>query len=355
MLSTMKENTPEERKEEMREKCWEYCEGYEGLLGLCVDMSFLLDNSGNILYVAPSCKQILGYTQKEMMADKFNYFELVHPDDFKKATNFSVEFSEGGLPGTRDTEFRLIRKDGKTIWVSASLKIVKDKAGKLLGTQGVLRDITQRKQLEESFIENSKAAAIGELAAELCHELNNPLAALLGNAQLLLQELPDTNPHRIDIEKILSGARRLKKVTDLLGELSRKEYAFQLGNINDLVEEALNTVEEGSPTNGFNIIKKYAPNLPRIKVSSAHLKKVFLNLALNARKSMPKGGTLKVTTNSEGNRVKIVFERAGISRYPDLWIAHARDVSKKHQGTFVVQSKDSETTYIMRLPVNEGG
>ena len=116
----------------------------------------------------------------------------LHPDDKRRVAKAVQDHFEKRLP--YDVEYRMRVKSGEFRWFSARGTAVWDKEGHPIRIAGSLRDITERKSMEQSLFQSEKIAAVGQLAAGIAHELNNPLHAILGYAQGLLQEQPSRPP-----------------------------------------------------------------------------------------------------------------------------------------------------------------
>ena len=163
-----------------------------------------------------------------------------------------------------------------------------------------LREIQERKEralLEEQFRQSQKMEAIGALADGIAHDFNNILIAISGFCDLMLEDMSSENPH-------YSQAAEIKKASRLATALTQQLLTFSRKQESQTTELNLNTVIEGAATMLRQIVQKgvrlnvnLAPHLPSIQADATQIEQVLLNLAVNARDAMPKGGTLTVETS----------------------------------------------------------
>ncbi len=170
----------------------------------------------------------------------------------------------------------------------------------------------------EELVRAEKLAAIGELAAGVAHEINNPLAIIRGNSELLQMSIAEGAENRDEVDTILQQAGRVERIVANLLRFARQEKK-QLGQvrINLLLEEILGQISHQVPLTGIQIIKGYEPGLPQLAVDGDQLQQVFTNLILNGIQAMPEGGTLTVTTELDDEagccRITIADSGSGIA------------------------------------------
>ncbi|RPI30212.1 MAG: GAF domain-containing protein, partial [Chloroflexota bacterium] len=162
-----------------------------------------------------------------------------------------------------------------------------------------LQERIEAQRLAESrLIRSARLAAVGEMAAGVAHELNNPLTTVTGFVELVLEELPPDSPHRNDLEMVLRESQRARGVVRRMLDFSRPvENRRVRTDANELVNDVLVLVRHLARTGGVDIITELIPGLPWISVDPSQIKQVLLNLVHNAIQAMPKGGVLKVFTS----------------------------------------------------------
>jgi signal transduction histidine kinase len=162
-----------------------------------------------------------------------------------------------------------------------------------------IRLIAQQ-EAENRLIQAAKLAAVGEMAAGIAHELNNPLTTVAGFTELILDEIATDAPHRADIEMVLHEALRARGVVRRLLDFARQgERTRARSDINQIIDDVLALTTHFIHTNGVRLETDFQPDLPWVSVDSNQMKQVFLNLVHNALQAMPTGGNLLIKTEAQ--------------------------------------------------------
>ncbi len=191
--------------------------------------------------------------------------------------------------------------------------------GKVVGSVHVARDTTERKRMEEQLIIADRLASVGELAAGIAHELNNPLTSVIGFSQLLLDKNV-TDDVKEDLKVVYSEAQRTAEVVkNLLIFARRHTPAKQPVNINSIIDKVLKLRAYEQRVNNIRVITRFTSDLPEIMADYFQLQQVFLNIIINAEHFMIEAhgrGTLTIKTEVTGNIIKASFadDGPGISR-----------------------------------------
>jgi signal transduction histidine kinase/CheY-like chemotaxis protein len=200
-----------------------------------------------------------------------------------------------GLGGASTYELEIIAKDGRKVMLEVSSRILFVQ-GKPVGVEGIGRDISDRKVLEEELRHSQKMEAVGRLAGGIAHDFNNLLTAVLGHSELLLATPSLDTTIREDLKEIRKAGERAASLTRQLLAFSRKQ-------ILELRILDLNAVIAGMQTLLSRLIGEHihlsivnAPDLGRVRADQGQLEQVILNLAINARDAMPEGGQLTIGT-----------------------------------------------------------
>lgn len=157
--------------------------------------------------------------------------------------------------------------------------------------------IEAQRSAEMRLIQAAKLAAVGEMAAGVAHELNNPLTTVTGFAELILEDLPPDASSRADIELILREARRARDVVRRLLDFARQsESTRTLADLNEVLADVIELTRHLMHTSGVTFTKDLAPELPWVSIDRNQMKQVFLNLFHNALQAMPTGGELRLIT-----------------------------------------------------------
>ena len=154
-----------------------------------------------------------------------------------------------------------------------------------------------QRSAENRLIQAAKLAAVGEMAAGIAHELNNPLTTVTGFSELVLEELPPNSAHRDELEMVLREARRASDVVRRLLDFSRQGERTRIrADINEVVNDVIALTRHLIHTNDVRLIVELNESLPWVSIDHNQMKQVLLNLIHNALQSMPKGGKLQVST-----------------------------------------------------------
>ncbi len=147
--------------------------------------------------------------------------------------------------------------------------------------------ITHKKQLEEHLTRTEKLAALGQLAAGVAHEINNPLGGILVYAYLLLEDLEEGRPERTQAEKIVREATRCKEIIQGLLEFSRHMPSKMTPlNVNGVLEQVFSLVGDHLLFQNIDLVQQFAPQLPLVLGDKNKLEQVFINLLMNSGESM---------------------------------------------------------------------
>ena len=188
----------------------------------------------------------------------------------------------------------------------------------LRGAQLELKARMQAQQeAERRLLQAAKLAAVGEMAAGIAHELNNPLTTVTGFTELILDETSSDAPHRADIELILKEARRARDVVRRLLDFARQgERTRSKTDINEIIEDVLMLTRHLIHTSGVQLSLELVKDPPWVSVDTNQMKQVFLNLIHNALQAMPTGGSLEIQTSerTRGDRrwIAVVVKDSGI-------------------------------------------
>ena len=177
---------------------------------------------------------------------------------------------------------------------------------------GIQRQLSEVGRVQQQLAQASKLGAIGELAAAVAHEVNNPLTGILGFSELLLTELQEDDPRHEEAAVIQAEAVRARSIIRSLLEFARPRPPQRISSdLNSLSRSTLELVRFRARETGVSIVEEYG-DLPRLDIDPDALKQVMLNLLNNAFEAMPRGGELRVATRADGDRVGLTLADNGI-------------------------------------------
>jgi len=266
-------------------------ERYRDLVENAHDIIYSHDLDGNYTSMNKAGAAITGYTVQEAL--KLNLSKTVAPEYLSSAK----EMLTRKLAGDRVTayEMEIIAKDGRRITVEANTKLVY-RDGVAVGVQGIARDVTERKHLEDQLRQSQKMEAIGQLAGGVAHDFNNLLTAINGYSGLALQRIDEHHPLRSYLEEIKKAGDRAANLTRQLLAFGRKQILQPLPiNLNDIVTD-MNKMLHRLIGEDIVLTARLDPALNRVKADPGQIEQVLVNLVVNARDAMPQGGNLTIET-----------------------------------------------------------
>ncbi len=274
---------------------------YRTLFEESKDAIYISTPEGKLHDINPAGVEMFGYSSREEM----QALDIVHdlyynPED---RDVFIRLLNQNGY--VKNFELVLKRKDGSSIIVLETATSVHDKSGTPLAYRGILRDITQQRMLEEQLRHVQKMESIGTLAGGIAHDFNNILSIIVGHASLL--KMHKSNPDRLTrgVETILKATQRGASLVQQLLTFARKsDITYEPVRINDIITEIAQLLHETLPKK-IEVKINLEQNIPSMVADVTQIHQVLLNLALNARDAMPKGGVLSITsTIIPGNTVR---------------------------------------------------
>jgi PAS domain S-box-containing protein len=262
--------------------------------------------------------RITGYTPEELLNKSAK--DLVHGDDLEEAMERYRRRQRGEVMN-QVYEIKLVRKDGVPITAFFSVAPAPSYEGKV-ATVGFVRDITERKHMQKSLLLSQRLASIGKLAAEIAHEINNPLTSVLTFSKLVAR-IFKSEPfptHRLPemceyISHLDAEATRCANLARNLLDFSRHgDIDIKDNDIHELLEKTLDILRHRAALDQIRISTSFAPVVPRLSCDFKRLQQAFINIFWNAIEAMPQGGALSVSTqfDPERNRVTIEISDTGV-------------------------------------------
>ena len=404
-----------------------------------VRLQYLVDNTPAIIYctvpsgdfkmtfVSNNAVHVLGYQPQDMVADPNFWFDHIHPDDAPAIfSSLALVFTEG----QRAYEYRFRTADGSYLWMHDSLRLVRDEQGAPLEVIGALTDITSRKQMEEALqakgeeqqlligklseahdqlLQSEKMASIGQLAAGIAHEINNPVGFVNSNMGSLqnyvgtlfgvlaeyeraaaahpqlapqlaaLRQRADLDFLKEDVTDLvresMDGLKRVKDIVQALKDFSHVgETEWQIADLHQGLDSTLNIVSNELKYKAT--IEKHYGVLPPIKCLASQLNQVFMNLLVNAGHAIKERGTIRISTGAADGWVWVEVADTGAGIKPEhlnrifepffttkpvgsgtgLGLSLSYGIVNKHGGKIeVVSELGKGTRFTVRLPQTPPG
>jgi len=259
------------------------------------------DLEGKILSWNRGAETMLGYHLEEILGE--NTATLVpanRKEEMEKLRDLATKEEN-----ISNYETVMLKRNGSLIEVAVTVSPIKDAKGKIVGVSNISRDITERKNSQQALRKNEeqmqlsqKMDAIGRLAGGVAHDFNNLLNVIEGNSDFLRDALSPGDPHLEEVEEIKKAVQQGAQLTHQLLAFGKKQVSQpQLVHLNDLVSDMCKMFKRLIDASiDFEFIQ--AKNLKWIQSDPGQIQQILLNLVLNARDAMPKGGKLIVTTKS---------------------------------------------------------
>ena len=282
-------------------------EKYRQLIEQSSDAIYLFHNNRFEIVNQKFCS-LFSTSPAEATAPNFDFLAFVAEKD-KPHVEQHLMVAEKSLPPGLTYEF-VVSEDGKRTILEASVLSIKYKQGYAI--QGVLRDITVRKELEEQLYQSQKMEAIGQLAGGVAHDFNNILTVINGYSEMLFVLAERNSVQFNGLQQIREAGSRASALTRQLLAFSRKQFLTpQLINLNDLITNLEKMLGRLIGEN-IDLVTYLAPDLAIIKADPGQIEQVIVNLVVNARDAMPKGGKLTIETDN------INLDETTINKYHDM-------------------------------------
>lgn len=347
-----------------------------------------INEKGLVTLINRKGTEVLGFEENELIGK--NWFDLCVPERLrqKRKETFAAVMA-GETKEIEDYENIIVTKSGEERIIDWHNTTLTDEKGHIIGTLSSGEDITLRKQTEAEMIKTEKLTSLGQLAASVAHEVNNPIAGILVYVTLLIKKYNDQNIQSESTErqlvKMKTELERTSRIIKNLLDFSRQsEPNIRPIEVNATVEAALQLVDHQISLESIELVKKLDPNLPLINADFDKIQQVLINIILNATQAMSDGGTLTIATSLvEGteingavkNTVRIDITDTGVGipeenisklftpffttkekgKGVGLGLPVVHGIIKQHGGRIDVESKPNQgTTFSLYLEVLDG-
>jgi PAS domain S-box-containing protein len=349
------------------------------------DVIVIMDAEGRLLDINPAGSELFGYEKEELLA--LDVGRDLYCDAAARASFLLTLYGAGSV---REYDVRMKRRDGETLHVLKSASVIRNEQGEIVGYQGVIHDLTERKRLEQQLLQSQKMESIGLLAGGVAHDFNNLLTAILGYGHMIQERHASGNESlRTFIGQVISAANRATELTRNLLTFSRKQIIDPKPIlVNEMiidVTKLLTRIIGEDIELSTSLVSRHLT----VMADSGQIGQVLINLATNARDAMPGGGRLHITTRlaelsdeaarpldldngggyaliavadtgtgiEEQTRQRIFepfFTTKETGKGTGLGLAITYGIVKQHSGTITVESEPGRgTTFYIYLPLTE--
>jgi PAS domain S-box-containing protein len=348
----------------------------QSLIDNANDIIYTLDRNGTITFLNKMGQEITGY-EFDAEGERLPYNRYIVEKDLPKNREHFIEALKG-IPQRYATS--IIASDGQLVNILINLTPI-SKDNDVVGVLGIARDITERNQMQAQLLQAGKMAAIGELAAGVAHEINNPVGIISGAAeqlQFLLDREPQQTEETIErisghVELIREHADRCKRITQGLLNFARKtEMRSAKVDLEKLIGETLALVENRTRVEHKKIVARIPSGLPQMTGDPHLLEQVFLNLINNALDAVEDGGIVTIHGRGEGREIAVdiidngsgideenlekifdpFFTTKPIGKGTGLGLSICFGIVERMGGSISIQSDPGAgATFTVRLPV----
>jgi len=246
---------------------------------------------------------LTGFSMEEFNSRKKKWSDLVVESDFEIAKRAFVQALKTNKFYVR--EYRIETKFGEILWIQDRGQIVCNEEGNVDYVSGVFFDVTQRKQLEKAIVQREKLNTLGTIAAEVAHEIRNPLVSLGGFARRLQQKFPDLP----ECEVILQESQRLERILSRIRNYLKPVQVRPQGcSVNSIITHCVDLLSPETELRRITCKLKLHPNLSEVNTDPEILTQIFVNLILNAAEAMENGGVLAIRTFESEQDLYIEFK-----------------------------------------------
>ncbi|GMR04143.1 MAG: hypothetical protein BMS9Abin23_0032 [Thermodesulfobacteriota bacterium] len=355
---------------------------YNKLNGIKLYLQMIVDNSGAVIITTDTAgrvvefnregERLLGYSKEEISGKNVSLLFENQGRDLGLLNDWVSRGGEIGTARNKDVVFRA--RSGRLIYISLTLSTMIDEGGEVIGAVGIGKDVSEQKMLQFKLMQSEKLAGIGTLATGIAHEINNPLAGVLGMAEAIKDE--------DDVEVIKSYADDIIKYASSAGEIVKELSAYSRSAMN----EAASTIDVSAVIESSLKMARHSVSFSPIKVvkeldghsyvvaNQGEIQQVFVNLVINAVHAMGECGTLTLKCSREGGFVKAVVSDTGHG-IPEEYLSSIYDpffttkpvgvgtglglyvvyrIVARHNGTIEVDTRAGHgAAFTIRLPASE--
>ncbi len=344
---------------------------YRRIFEISKDSIIVTRRDGTITDINPSGQEMLDLGPKESPTGS-NLEAFLAPDDWQHLLR---EMERRG--SIYNAEMDLVRKDDSTRRLLVNASLDRGKTGQEDTIHYLVKDIEQRRMMEQQIAQADKLASLGQLSAGVAHEINNPMGIILGYTQLLLREEARHSEKYSDLKIIEKHVKNCKAIVeDLLSFARSSKTEATTHKVHKLIDEVLSFVQQHAELEHLRIIRDYDENVPAILLDEKKIKQVLINLIMNAEHAIGNEGTIRIVTRHDPSSQRVIVEVSddghGISKKDlkrifdpffttkptgegtGLGLSVSYGIIQDHGGEISVESEPGRgSTFTVVLPANE--
>jgi len=334
--------------------------------------AILVNRGDHIIFANDQAIKLFGAVKTEEVLKK-SPMELFHADDHDIIRERIQELVEGTAQGPM-LEGTIVTLGGKAVDVEISGARFVDEEGPAILM--MLRDVSERKRLQDQLRRTERVAELGTLASGMAHEIGTPMNVILGRAEYLMDRVTE-EPIKRGLRTIITQVERITKVMNQLLSFARRKAPQRVPlDLRKVIEDGMEMFQERLARNQIRINMEMAEPCPMVLADADQMSQVLLNLVMNALHAMPEGGTLHVGLEPEQPMVKLTIGDTGHGIPPEaigniydpffttkefgkgtgLGLTVVKGIIEEHQGSIVVESEEGKgTRFTVLLPIDQSG
>ena len=287
----------------------------EKIIERSVSAIIVADMKGVILFMNESARKLFGYTTRVAVGKSIAKY-LYTPGGARSIMKKLRSREYGGVGKLYTTNMTIITASGRSVPVEMNASIIYEN-GKEIATMGIYNDLRPKIKIEKKLREaeriklaqSNKMASLGQLAAGVAHEINNPLSGILIDASLIMEELEDDNPLKEDMRNIIEDTNRCKDIVKNLLAYSRQvEIKEETLDINSVIEQTFSLLQNHALLRNITIKKEFSEGMLMFKGDKNQLIQVFTNLIINSAQAIKDAGVITMKTDRDKPKGKIYIE-----------------------------------------------
>ncbi|MGI6091840.1 MAG: ATP-binding protein [Negativicutes bacterium] len=340
---------------------------YRLLAENAVDVIYLykVQPQAKVEYISPAVTAITGYRPQDFYNDASLLSAIIHPNDIPQFDNF---MQNSRPSSTLPLMLRIIRRDQTVRWVEQNAVHHFDQLGNLVSIEGIIRDVTARKNLEQSVSRLDRMNIIGKMAANVAHEIRNPLTTVRGYLQMMANK-KDFDSYKDRFELMIDELDRTNLIIrEYLSLAKDKLVELQKKDLNTIINSLLPLLEADAIASSSRIKREFG-DIPLLYLDENEIRQLLLNLVRNGLEAMPQGGDLHISTYHIDNEVVLAIrdQGGGIPAHildnlgtpfqttkengTGLGLPVCYRIASRHNATIAVDTNKSGTTFFVRFNI----
>lgn len=263
------------------------------------DIIYFCDQDGEITSINSSGQELLGFDASK---ERINFYDLFTNENERQT--YISELTQKGF--ISDMEIECHVRDGSTRHLLLTANTLYDQDGRMIGCEGIGKDMTRLKTITEQLINHEKMASVGQMAAGVAHEINTPLGIILGYTQLMMDDFEKDSESHANLQVVERQSKACRRIVSDLLKFSRQAESIKaLIDINKIIQEVLAVTEHSLNIQQIEVIRRFDESIPPIVGDAEKLHQVFINLFNNSQHAMTEGGKLTVITDKNDQEVLV--------------------------------------------------